>query len=239
MPDKTVITASCLYRGNPVKDVPVINPAAVEGRTWLMVVEKLDETFLFIVEAVTQAEAIETLVEDEIHGVHLRVADEDRGVYGRYDYQNAAWYDLNEKMYHTNPHLNEADETSKGTFYDSEGFSCYNSLYRSGGYEARYHGVYKGHTLPENGLTPSQVHTLSLLEVDNLPHEIDASVEDCFVRGFQRKYNTYFDAVKVIRHNSQIVNLLAYKNDAPVSEKGIVDEDIPEALEEAIKCLTS
>jgi len=75
------ITANANFHGHHLADMPVINPGGWFGKTWLIEIGGSYSAFFLIVEAESMCSAIDELADDEKHGHHIVVADEDLGDY--------------------------------------------------------------------------------------------------------------------------------------------------------------
>lgn len=75
------ITATAHLHGHELKDMPVLNPGASFGRTWLLEIGGSYSPLFLIVEADSMSDAIDELAENEKYGHHIVVSPEDLGDY--------------------------------------------------------------------------------------------------------------------------------------------------------------
>ncbi len=79
------ITASCKFNGHELTDIPVLNPDAWFGKTWLLELGGSYTPLFLIVEADTMSDAIDELSDDETYGHQIHVPDSDLGDYPEND----------------------------------------------------------------------------------------------------------------------------------------------------------
>ena len=77
----TNITARATLNGHELTDIPVINPGDWFGKTWLIEIGGSYNPIFLIVEADCVCDAIDELADDEKHGHHIVVSDEDLADY--------------------------------------------------------------------------------------------------------------------------------------------------------------
>src|SRR4051794_21500950 len=77
----STITARGSLSGHDLKDVPVLNPGGWFSKAWLLEIGGSYWPLFLVVEADGVADAIDQLAEDEEHGRHILVPDEDLGDY--------------------------------------------------------------------------------------------------------------------------------------------------------------
>jgi hypothetical protein len=77
----SMITATCKFNGHDLTDIPVLNPDAWFGKTWLLELGGSYSSLYLVVEADSMSDAVDTLSEDEAYGHQLHVPDEDLGDY--------------------------------------------------------------------------------------------------------------------------------------------------------------
>lgn len=75
------VTAKANFHGHELNDICVINPGDWFGRTWLIEIGVSYTPLFLIVEADSVTDAIDELADDEKHGHHIVVADEDLADY--------------------------------------------------------------------------------------------------------------------------------------------------------------
>jgi hypothetical protein len=77
----TKITASCTFQGHDLTDIPVINPGACFGKTWLIEIGGSYTPLFLVVEADSVSDAIDDLSDDPTYGHQIHVPDGDLGYY--------------------------------------------------------------------------------------------------------------------------------------------------------------
>ncbi|HZZ79987.1 MAG TPA: hypothetical protein VFE62_15820 [Gemmataceae bacterium] len=75
------ITAKAMFNGQPINNIPVLNPAGWFGKCWLLEIGGSYWPLFLIVEADSACDAIDELAENEKYGHHIVVPDEDLGDY--------------------------------------------------------------------------------------------------------------------------------------------------------------
>jgi hypothetical protein len=71
------ITATCKFHGQPLRDIPVLNPGAWFGKTWLIEIGGSYTPLFLVVEADSVSDAIDELSDDETYGHQIHVPDSD------------------------------------------------------------------------------------------------------------------------------------------------------------------
>ena len=79
------ITASCKFYDQRLSDIPVLNPDAWFGKTWLIEIDGSYTSLFLVVEADTVSDAIDELSDNEVYGHQIHVPDEDFGDYPEND----------------------------------------------------------------------------------------------------------------------------------------------------------
>ncbi len=79
------ITASGVFHGHELKDMPVINPGDWFGKPWLIEIGGSYSPLFLIVEADSVSDAIDELADDEKYGHHIIVEEADLGDYPEED----------------------------------------------------------------------------------------------------------------------------------------------------------
>ena len=75
------VTATALLHGHELNDMPVLNPGAWFGRTWLIEIGGSFSPLFLIVEANSMSDAIDELADSEKYGHNIIVSPEDLGDY--------------------------------------------------------------------------------------------------------------------------------------------------------------
>jgi hypothetical protein len=75
------ITASCTFNGQPLRDIPVLNPGGWFGKAWLLELGGSYTPLFLVVEADTISDAIDELSDNETYGHQIHVPDADLGDY--------------------------------------------------------------------------------------------------------------------------------------------------------------
>lgn len=75
------ITARGKFAGRQLTDIPVLNPGDGFGRTWLLEIGGSYWPLFLVAEGESLTDAIDALADDEKHGHHILVPEEDLGDY--------------------------------------------------------------------------------------------------------------------------------------------------------------
>jgi hypothetical protein len=75
------ITASCKFHDQDLTEIPVLNPDAWFGKTWLIELGGSYTSLFLIVEADSMSDAIDELSDNETYGHQILVPDSDLGDY--------------------------------------------------------------------------------------------------------------------------------------------------------------
>lgn len=75
------VTANATLKGHDLTDVPVLNPGAWFGKTWLLEIGGSYWPLFLAVESDSVSDAIDELAENGTYGHHIVVADADLGDY--------------------------------------------------------------------------------------------------------------------------------------------------------------
>lgn len=81
------ITASCKFNRHELTGIPVLNPDAWFGKTWLLELGGSYTPLFVIVEADSMSDAIDELSDNETYGHQIHVPDSDLGDYPENDRQ--------------------------------------------------------------------------------------------------------------------------------------------------------
>jgi hypothetical protein len=79
------ITASCEFGNRELTDIPVLNPGAWSGKTWLLEIGGNYTPLFLVVEADTISDAIDELSDNETYGHEIHVPDSDLHNYSEDD----------------------------------------------------------------------------------------------------------------------------------------------------------
>lgn len=79
------IKASGKFNGQELKDIPVLNPTAWFGKTWLLEIGGSYWPLFIVVEADSVTDAIDELADDEKYGSNIVIEDADLGDYPEED----------------------------------------------------------------------------------------------------------------------------------------------------------
>jgi hypothetical protein len=146
------VTASFAFRGEAVSGVPVLNPGACNGKTWLLVIDTSHEPDLFVVEARSVIAALDVLADDEVHGDLVRIQDHERGDYGyRLPAETVVGGVRLERTSTVNlrgevvpedqvEYVREPSVSGSGTYYDAESVLVYGLEGASVPFPVTYHG---------------------------------------------------------------------------------------------------
>ena len=126
-----IITVRANYRGQDLKDIPVINPGGWFGKTWLIEIGGSYSSTYLVVEAGSLCDAIDELADSEHHGHHIIVSDEDLG-------------DYPEDSRHYGPH---------GQVLDLDHLMIYGDEGKDQPFVCRYFG----NGLPADGVVPADI----------------------------------------------------------------------------------
>ena len=122
------VTAKANFHGHELNDISVINPGDWFGKTWLIEIGGSYSSLYLIVEADSVTDAIDELADDEKHGHHIVVEEE-----------NLADYDAETSTYGPSGQVLDLDHL---LIHGMEGSDC--------PFPCRYHSD----CLPESGVTP-------------------------------------------------------------------------------------
>lgn len=75
------ITANATFHGHELSEMPVLNPGAWWGKTWLIEIGGSYTPLFLIIEADSMCDAIDELASHDNYGHNIVVADEDLGDY--------------------------------------------------------------------------------------------------------------------------------------------------------------
>lgn len=142
------ITSSGIINGQELTDIQVLNPGDYFGKTWLIEIGGSYSSLYLIVEAKSMCDAIDELAENEKHGHHIIVADEDVGD-----------YDEDSRHYGASGQVLDLDHLM---IYGQEGADC------------PFPCTYHGDGLPDQGMNPTDYwqrdDTAEEVEDDNSLH---------------------------------------------------------------------